>query len=133
MVIFTIFSLGIYLPIWFLKQKNVLNNLNLKNKLNSWPFIVVLIIFTISLVLFGFQVYFVETQVGKIIDEIDSLIRFCGWIIILVMSFKVGKMLSEYFNKDLSRAGIFFFSVFYLQYKINEFISLIRKDKRGYS
>jgi len=128
MILFTLITYGIYQPIWFLKQISAINNLKSKEKLTNTPFIFVIVIYGISVL---FLLIYNTTQFN--IDLIDSLINLTGAIIILVMSFKVRRIMHQYFNVVLkknikfSKIYTFLFTIYYLQYKINRILD--RKNK----
>ena len=121
MILLTIITYGIYIPVWFLNRKDSFNNLNSKEKISNGPIIFVLVIFIISAILLIPSVLFMETEIGVMIDGVDSLINLVGGITILVMSFKVRRIMNEHYKTNLSGVATFFFTFFYLQYKINRF------------
>jgi len=128
MILLTIITFSIYQPIWFLKQKRAINNLKSKEKLTDTPFIFVIVIYAISvyfLLIYGISD---DTTTPSVIDIIDNLITWTAFIIILVMSFKVRRILHQSFNVvlkkniKLSKIWTFFFGIYYLQYKINRIL-----------
>lgn len=116
---------GIYAPIWFLKQKKAINGLNSKKKLNNKLLIFTLIMFIISAILFVLLIvlsFFAEESIIKKIDTISSLVTLVASFAILIVSFDVRDMLKEHFKRELSVLATLFFSIFYLQWKINKFL-----------
>ena len=115
MIILTLVTLAIYIPIWFLRRKSWLNHLSATEKLGSKAAIFVLVIFCISALFL---------TVGGL-EVIDSLINIVGGITILILAFKVRRILHKHFNVKHSLkvrfSGVFtfLFTIFYLQYKIN--------------
>ncbi len=122
MILLTIITYGIYIPVWFLNRKDAFNSLNSKEKISNGPIIFVLIIFIISAILLIPSVLFMETEIGVMIDGVDLIISLVGGITILVMSFKVRRIMNEHYKTNLSGVATFFFTFLYLQYKINRFL-----------
>lgn len=122
MILLTIITLGIYIPVWFLNRSYAFNNLNSKEKINNNLINFVLLMFTVSVMLLIPSILFTETETGTMIDRVDALINMAGGITLWVISFKVRKIMNEHYNTSLSGVATFFFSFFYLQYKINQFL-----------
>ena len=120
--IITIVTAAIFMPIWFLRRKDWLNRLSATKKLGSRLAIFVLVIYCIAAILL-----FVPLEVLKYEawEGIDNLIALVGGIIIVILAFRVRRILIEHFNEKLgmnisfSGAGTFFFTILYLQYKMN--------------
>ena len=119
MILLGIITHGIYFPVWFLNRKEAFNNLESKEKISNSPIIFVLIIFIISAVMFFPSALLSETEMGAMIDIVHLIISLVGGITILFMSFKVGRIMNEHYKINLSGVATFFFTCFYLQYKIN--------------
>lgn len=123
MVILSIVTYGIYIPIWFLKGMAALNNLKSKLKVKKAYFIVVLVLAIISLLLLVPPLMFgVSSSIGQMVDKIDSAVNLMFGIAILAVSFDIKRILEDHFGIKLSGIATFFFTIFYLQYKINELI-----------
>ncbi|MGR3309521.1 MAG: zinc ribbon domain-containing protein [Candidatus Brocadiales bacterium] len=130
LIILMLITLGIYYPIWFLKRINAINNLQSEEKLGPGVFIFA-IVGIIAVLLLGLISGSME-KAGEI-DTARGLNTFCSMlnlgvaIALLVQCFKVRRILNEHFNAHLQRGiefswvAIFFFHIFYLQYKINRF------------
>jgi len=133
MILLTIITYGIYFPIWFLRRQNLFNQLPVKEKLNSGAAIFVLIIYCISVFFIPVKLLTQNASLIDILNTIDTFISLLGGLIILILAFKVRRILNEYCNEHLgmnvpfSRVATFFFTIFYLQYKINR---LSVSDKR---
>jgi hypothetical protein len=119
LVFLAIITLGIYMPIWFLLQKDGINRFNTKEKLDTRIFVEVIILYSIIGILDIVSI-FTDFQPKTIYwDAIAG-------ITILIQSFKVRRILNEHLNillkKDVSFSGVctFFLTIFYLQYKINK-------------
>jgi H+/Cl- antiporter ClcA len=124
MILLVMVTYGIYIPIWFMKQRNAINNLKSKEKIPNGPIIFVLVIFILSAIMFIPSIIYENTSIGNTIDWIDSAINIIGGLTIIVISFKIKKILNEHYNAQLSGLGTFFLTLFYLQYKINQFLEI---------
>jgi len=119
LIVLSSVTLAIYIPVWFLRRRDWLNSLSTTEKLGSVLPIVVLVIYCISLLLLLFM------PDETLSDTIDSLISLIGGIITLVLAFSVRRILIEHFkdklgmNISFSGVATFFFTIWYLQYKIN--------------
>ena len=136
-VIFTIITVGIYYPCWFLTRRDRINELHSHEKIGKGVFIFGIVIFSISLFLalvsgflegIGEGLGMAEFLVmAKGVDAIDRLLSLVVGITLLVQCFKVRRIFRDHFNDHLGRnisfSGLatFFFQIYYLQYKINRF------------
>lgn len=68
------------------------------------------------------SVLFMETEIGTMIDGIDSIITLVSGISILILSFKVRRIMNEHYKINLSGVATFLFALFYLQYKLNRLL-----------
>ena len=142
-IIFTILTIGIYYPAWFLTRRNAINHLKSKKKLGRAVFIFAIVIFSISVVLniiSGFLQVLAEglatsdyLNYTQGIDSVDRLISIIIAITMLVQCFKVRRIFRDHFNiyqkRNITFSGLalFFFQIYYLQYKINRF----NKERSG--
>jgi len=125
MVVFTVITYFIYLPLWAIERVKWVNSLSPSKKLGYWLPVSLLVAYTV-LPLFTF--------VGSLISnapliefawEFDEIIIPIGGIAIEVIAFTIRSMLNKHFNENLglgitfSGGLTFFFTFFYLQYKIN--------------
>lgn len=113
---------GIYAPVWFLKQRGAINDLNSNESLNDLPFIITIMLCAVSLTLTISLRFIMDPALNKSVELTTSLLNCVGGIIILVMSFKVRRILYQHFHEQSSAAGTFFFTIYYLQYKINKYL-----------
>lgn len=125
LVIFlTFITFGIYFPIWFLKRRQSFNKLNSEKKLGSGVFTFITI-FYIFYVLISFISGFLQGYSGQpnptimVIVSIASLINLVCGIILWVKCFTVRRMLIEHFQQPVNWVATLFFTIYYLQYKIN--------------
>lgn len=113
-VLFVIFLMiitaGIYIPIWFLTRRKVINNLQSSQKLGFDGIVLALVLISISLL--------VDVIGG--IENISGLLSMVALIIIIFQSFKVRSILEDHFvGSQFSGVLTFLATICYLQYKIN--------------
>jgi predicted secreted protein len=134
-IIFTIITAGIYYPCWFLTRRSAINSLRSSEKLGIGVFVFGIVVFVISLVLElvigglqGAGEQLNDTQLVMISERLygaDRLISIVVGITLLVQCFKVRRILRDHFNESLgqtvqfSGVALFFFQIYYLQYKVN--------------
>jgi predicted Zn finger-like uncharacterized protein len=124
MLFLTAITLGIYYPIWCLKRKKEINNLQSKEKLGSGVFVFAIVAYSLTL-LSGLISGFLEGLTGgrsafqNFLDLAFNILNLVVGISLLVRCFKIRRILQEHFNKSLSAVATFFFQIYYLQYKIN--------------
>lgn len=137
-LLFTVITGGIYYYVWFLNRRDAINSLNTGERIGKAPFIIGLVWQCVSLTI-NFTTGLIEGIQTELHGEIapalalqlhtialfDSLVSLAVAIVILVQAFKIRRILRSYFNDrlghDIPWSGLilFFFSAFYLQYKIN--------------
>ena len=125
MIILTILTYAIYMPIWCLRRIGWLNSLSGSKKLGSRLPIFALVIFCVSAFILLLEIGIEDVAIINVLDAIDEFINLAGGATILVIAFKIRGILDEHFNKNLnmgisfSGVATFFFTFYYLQYKIN--------------
>ena len=125
MLVLSIITVGIYVPIWFLFRRDALNRLSASEKLGSSAAIFVLVIYCISAIFLPVRIFSSNANIIIALDMIDNLITLVGIIITLYLAFTVRGILDEHYNEHLgmdlpfSKVWTFFFTIFYLQYKMN--------------
>jgi hypothetical protein len=120
-IFFTFISLGIYIPIWFLRRRKALNHLAPEDASVDLVTFGLVGLFAVSYVLGFYQGAAIEW--GQVltptwqfaIQALDLISR----LFIVVASFRVKTILEGHYPDRLSAVGTFFFSIFYLQYRIN--------------
>jgi len=123
MLILIIFTNGIYSAYWLFKIRKVLNELNSEQKISKAMPIAILIILIVSTLFFFMYLPFAETEVGIAITGIDNLISITGGIMIIVLAFQMKKILEDHYKWPMSGAGTFFFTILYVQARINRIIT----------
>ena len=125
MLALSLITFGIYIPYWFLQQRDTLNRLSSSEKLGSGAATFVFVIFCVSVIYWPVQIFSSNATIISALDDIDDLIDLVGSITILYLAFKVRGILDDHYTEhldmDVSFSGgwTFFFTIFYLQYKIN--------------
>lgn len=124
LIFLMVITFGIYYPVWFLTRRSGINNLQSKEKLGSGVFVFAIVVFSINLV-FAFVSGVIE-GLGEIY-AFSGILAFVAGIILLAQCFEVRRIFNEHYNEHLQRGisfsvgAIFFFQIYYLQYKINRF------------
>ena len=116
MIFLAVVSGGVFIPIWFLIQRDAINSMTSKdeNKLSTNLFYFVAFMFFVTSSL----------EMGTIWAKTSTWNGILG-IIVLVQSFKIRRVFDEFFNARFNRnvsfsgLGLFIFTVFYLQNMIN--------------
>lgn len=134
-ILFGLITFGIYLPCWFLTRREALNTLNTCCKLTKDVLIVSIVLFSLSLFssLAAVGIEWIGIALdsmdiflaGRLVSIFGNVAALAAQIIILVKAFDVRRMLREHFNDHMGQnvyfSGVFtfFFTIYYLQYKIN--------------
>jgi len=137
-VLLTLFTAGIYLPVWFMLRRKALNGLRSPEKLGLLPLIAALVLFTANVVLMvrGSYIWGSWVQAENAMGPVSPLILLVAGIVLLVSGFKVQRILQDHVRSrspSLFSSGIslqpsfscvatFFFGIFYLQYEINRWV-----------
>ena len=128
LIFLTWITAGIYAPVWFLRNRYYMNKLQSERKVKKGIFI--FLIFILSLSLIGSIFISIKKEfdyVYEIIALLNILIKLVFVFVIISQSFKVYDIFNDHYNKFLGRgiqfSGVltFFFTIFYLQYKMNRF------------
>lgn len=131
MILLTVFTLGLYYPVWFVRRRAALNQLDSPRKLQAWPFVVFLAYVTIRLVVS--LVFGPHARADAPVDTLIYIGQIAIGILIVVQCFYIkdiledhlapasdavlGKLLDD--SAKLSALMTFFFSIYYLQHVIN--------------
>ena len=119
--ILALVTFAIYVPYWYLSRREELNRINTSDKLNSGPFIVVLVMYAIGALLTVFSIVLdLDATTIAGLDSLDRVFNLIGGITLLVQSFKIKRMLEHYTGMPHSGVATFFFQYLYLQHKINQ-------------
>ena len=133
MLLLTVVTGGFYYPFWFLLRQHDINSLNAKEKLQSFPFVVAIVLVAVSV---GFSVWASNVEAAaEMYEGAARLADLAAYILLLVQSFKVRRIFEAHLHADLgqlsdtphlrhsqsslSGVAVFFLQIFYLQYVIN--------------
>lgn len=127
-ILLSIVTLGIYVPYWLYQRLDAFNQMKSTEKLDKSTVMAVLVMYslttvmyivsTISEILYPENISFVTN-----IDNVGSVIDFISTIMMLYLAFRTRKVIEDHFKVTLSGVATFFFSIYYLQYKINQQLS----------
>jgi predicted Zn finger-like uncharacterized protein len=129
LIFYTLITLGIYYPCWFITRREALNGLQPKKRLGLGAMLTALLAYLLSLV-FGVFAGAMEVITGREgafvgVELLANLLSWTACIIFIVLSFKMKRILQDYVTGRLgqetkfSGPATFFFQIYYLQYKIN--------------
>lgn len=146
LVLLTIFTFGLYYPIWFMRRRAGINSLRSQEKLSFSFFAVVLSLLLLVLLLNIGQNYFTFVNINWL-RFLDSLVWSVSVVLLVIQSFKVKRILEAHATESsegifansislaqestLSGVTTFFFGIFYLQHKINEMIEAWPEGEPG--
>ena len=128
LVLLTIVTGGIYTGVWFLRNRDALNALGSPEKVGKGMAIAIIVLAATSIVALIAEISAtadrdpVSASMWKLVC---SLLSLTAGIIALVAAFQVRRILRTCFHErqhaNIHFSGVltFFFSTFYLQYKIN--------------
>jgi hypothetical protein len=134
MIVLTIVTLGFYYPIWFLRRRRPLNELDSPVKLPLWPFLLLLADFAIEFaVAFAAAPRTPAELIGTGPAMALLLARLAVGILTLIQCFRIKDILEDRLAADdgplagtmlasqaqLSGLMTFLFTIFYLQHIIN--------------
>jgi hypothetical protein len=133
MIIFTIVSFGLYIPIWFFRRRAALNGLNSPRKVLLNPLVLFTSVNVINLIVaIAASPGTPEEMIGPIARILD-LIQLVAGVLMLWQCFVIKDILQDHLtpvhengvplfaSERVTLSGIltFFFSIFYLQHIIN--------------
>ncbi len=135
MIVLLVVTLGFYHPVWFLRRRAALNNLDSPVKLALWPFLVYLA-FMVFVVVVSIATVDVPREDRSGLDVTMSIARLAVGVLVLVQSFRVKRILEDHLagpgdtvaheigHQPVMLSGLltFFLSIFYLQYAINHYV-----------
>ena len=127
LVLFSSLSLGIYLPVWYLKRKDTFNKLRSTEKIGMALPVTIIVFFGMAIFLYFMSGYLMnnDQSASQGFSALGSIVNLIGSIMLIVMSFKGRRILIDHFNGHLQRQipfsaiWTFLFGALYLQYKIN--------------
>jgi len=125
-ILLTIITLGIYVPYWFKKHQKALNQLDSDKKLSGQA-INIYFILVIGSTSFNFLIGFLPAFGidWSFLSPFINLVSLVNVIFLLIFVFRVRRILLDHMAahyrvvSKISGVLTFFFSIYYLQYKIN--------------
>ena len=124
MILLRVVTFGVYYSAWLLLRAKSFNELDSKTKLKTGVFVFILIVEALSCIF-----VFIGATVSSTALGFSELCIVVGFIVIEVQCFKMRRILNEHFSVHLSGPGTFFFTIYYLQYRINKFLALNGADE----
>ena len=138
MIVFAVVTFGLYYPIWFLRRRAALNELDSPRKLPTWPFVVFIVWFVVQFMLGAAAASApLEELFGEGAVLFLNVVQLAVGILMLVQSFVTKDILEDHLagpgdqipsgllaeTVKLSGVMTFLFQIFYLQYVINRHIA----------
>ncbi|HEX6162302.1 MAG TPA: DUF4234 domain-containing protein, partial [Vicinamibacterales bacterium] len=128
-----ILTFGIYFLIWWFRRRPGLNRLNSPRKLALWPLLSVIALYVVQFV----AAFIEEAAGGEVNPAIDlsvTLVQLFVGITMIVQAFRAKEIIEDHarpdpesgrtFGTEVKLSGLmtFFFSIFYLQWAINNYV-----------
>ncbi len=120
-IFFTIVTLGLYFPYWFLSRRKALNHLAPEDDDVNLVTFSLVGLYAISFGAGLYQGLAFETAdaLSPGFETIMRWLNYAARIVTIIAGFRVKMILEGHYPERLSAFGTFFLSVFYLQYRIN--------------
>ena len=121
-LLLSLFSLGIYMPVWFLRRREGFNRLGSSQQLKSAPLLAVLAISCGEALLDLLELTGLHSTtlnallVNQLLLQVVSLLAMG---VLTIESFKLRRILQEAYGVHLDPLLLLLFSIFYLQHWIN--------------
>lgn len=120
MILLSIISLGAYIGLWMVNRKNDLDDLK---KLNHIPF-ALWTFFTVGLFIFLFLNvfnHFIFSNIGSLyVESFDTIFTFFFVGLLYYSIFRIRDVIEESTAIKFNVYLLFFFHIFYIQYKVNQ-------------
>ncbi len=133
-ILLSIVTLGTYIPYWLYQRLDAFNQLKSREKLDKTIVTAVLAMYCFTTVLYIctsiYELFYPGNLVFEKIDQVGRVIDFVSSITMLYLTFIVRKIIEDNFKTKLSGVATFFFSIYYLQFRINKELS---KSEQGES
>lgn len=126
-ILLSIVTLGIYVPYWLYQRLDAFNKLKSREKLDKTTITAVLVMYCFTTALYIctsiYELFYPGNLMVEKIDQVGSVIDFISSITMLYLTFMVRKIIEDHFTTKLSGVATFFFSIYYLQFRINKELS----------
>lgn len=128
MILLTFFTLGAYIGIWFIKNKKNIVNMSAKHGIHFgiWTLFTVISFSFLFISLFGGVV--LSDYGEEIINSYETIFNYLFIGLHYYSIFRMKAMMEEYFDMEMNVYFLFFFHIFYIQYKINQNQQYFRKE-----
>ncbi|MBN1544472.1 DUF4234 domain-containing protein [Candidatus Woesearchaeota archaeon] len=125
----SIVTFGIYAAIWFMRVKKSIDALGTEKKLKMWMTVTFLVAVLLDMALLAYTVITPPFLISESVILLRHVLLVVNVAMVLNLSLQTEKALDEYFNRTQNRnikmslVPTFFFTLLYLQHKINQFVS----------
>ena len=128
MILLTFFTLGAYIGVWFIKNKKNIENTAVKHGIHFglWTFFTVISFIFLFISLFGSIV--LSDYGEEIINSYEMIFNHLFIGLHYYSIFRMKEMIEEHFDMDINVYFLFFFHIFYIQYKINQNQQMFGKE-----
>ena len=128
MILLTFFTLGAYIGVWFIKNKKNIENTTVKHGIHFglWTFFTVISFIFLFIYLFGSIV--LSDYGEEIINSYEMIFNHLFIGLHYYSIFRMKEMIEEHFDMDINVYFLFFFHIFYIQYKINQNQQMFGKE-----
>ena len=119
MVLLSFFSLGFYMGIWMLNRKEDIKEMKLAHHL---PFLWWRIVTFLLLLFFFLNIFrnFIFTEFGYLyVESLDTIFTFFFLGLLYYSTFRIREVVEEVSTITYNKYLLFFFHIFYIQYKVN--------------
>jgi hypothetical protein len=123
MVVLTLATLGIYLPIWYLRRRDALNALRSPVKIGPALPIAVLALYIPRIgpgLVNNIFVALGGSAFSALVTGSSTFLGLAQGILLLVLAFQVKEILEDHLQVSLGGAWTFLFNAYYLQRTINQ-------------
>ena len=144
MILFTVATLGVYFPIWYLRRRAALNALDSPRKVPLWPFLVVIAHIGVSFIL-GVTEASLAPGEARFSDSLGFTLMQLGVTVLVVwQNFRVKDIIEDHLTnpdagmpllmqQSVSLSGVltFILGMFYLQHAINQHLEALTRTPDG--
>lgn len=119
MVILSVISLGSYIGLWMVNRKNDINDIKKVNHIpfSLWTFFTVVLFVFLFLNVFN---HFIFSEIGSLyVESFDTIFTFFFIGLLYYSVFRIRDVIEEKTTMTFNKYLLFFFHIFYIQYKIN--------------
>jgi hypothetical protein len=124
-LIFSIITLGIYVPFWYLGVSRVTNSPESAKKLSKTIIILMIIVAFLAVpfnITFSYSINDEESEFTTNIFGIGTILRLLTLAFQIILAFSLRDILIKQHSLNVNPIATFFFGAIYLQYKINSIV-----------